>query len=385
MNRSLNFAVCATLLFAGEAIAQTAEEATTNASSSPVAYVYVARPTHVDGFAVAANGKLTPVPGSPFANIALTHLNVNNNYLFGPGADGASINSYSIASNGSLKAAGSVNAQKYNSDNCGGFGPTSLDATGTTLYNIVNSECEVLVQSFKIESNGEFQYLGVADSGVPGDLFGVSNVAVLENNKFAFQTLCGGDSFPGGGIVEYKRESNGLLAVTSDRPEIPPTKKPDDTYCPYFTIATDSSDHFAMVLSPLDDSWDQDGPDAIATYSVGSNGAATTKSTYENMPSDAVDGAGTMSISPSSKLLAIGGDGFQVFHFNGGSQVTKYSGAIQKGNNFIQFCWDSDNHLFALSDNGKVFVYTVTPTTITEASGSPYSIPEAGSIIALSK
>jgi len=67
------------------------------------------------------------------------------------------------------------------------------------LYNIVNSECEVLVQSFKIESNGEFQYLGVADSGVPGDLFGVSNVAVLENNKFAFQTLCGGDSFPGGG------------------------------------------------------------------------------------------------------------------------------------------------------------------------------------------
>jgi hypothetical protein len=313
-------------------------------------------------------------------------MSVNKNYLFGPDADGENIRSFSIAPDGALTQASVLNAQQYNPGNCGGFGPTALDVTATTIYNIINSECEVEIQSFHIEANGDLQFLGVVDSGLTSDLFSLSNIVVSSKNNFAFQTGCGGDSFPDGGMLEYKRESNGLLTSFGDGIPTPATKNPDDIYCPYLAIASDPSDHFAVVLQPLDDTFSQDGPDAIATYTVGSNGSATTQSTYENMPSDTVDFNDSMSISPTGKLLALAGvNGFQIFHYNGSSPVTKYTGAIQKGDSFIQFCWDSDNHLYALSGNGKLFVYTVTPTSIAEAPGSPYSIPEASSIIALSK
>jgi hypothetical protein len=118
----------------------------------------------------------------------------------------------------------------------------------------------------------------------------------------------------------------------------------------------------------------------LATYTADSHGNLTTKSTYENMPATALQFINTMSISPSGKLLAVGGQGFQVFHFNGGSPITHFSGVLQAGYAFQQFGWDGDNHLYALG-GGKLFVYTVTPTSITEASGSPYSIPEASSVI----
>jgi hypothetical protein len=58
---------------------------------------------------------------------------------------------------------------------------------------------------------------------------------------------------------------------------------------------------------------------------------------------------------------------------------------LQPGHQFTQFGWDSANHLYALSADGLLFVYTVTPTSITEAPGSPYSIPEAGNLIVLEK
>jgi hypothetical protein len=40
---------------------------------------------------------------------------------------------------------------------------------------------------------------------------------------------------------------------------------------------------------------------------------------------------------------------------------------------FKQLYWDNDNHLFALFAN-KLYVFTVTPTSITEAPGSPHTI-----------
>jgi hypothetical protein len=91
-----------------------------------------------------------------------------------------------------------------------------------------------------------------------------------------------------------------------------------------------------------------------------------------------------MSISPSGKLLAAGGQGFQVFHFNGSSPITKYTGLLQAKDSFEEFGWDKENHLYAVSSNA-LFVYTATPTSIKEAAGSPYSIPEASSVIVLDK
>lgn len=42
--------------------------------------------------------------------------------------------------------------------------------------------------------------------------------------------------------------------------------------------------------------------------------------------------------------------------------------------------WDNNGHPYALS-NSHMYVYTVTSTSVTKASGSPYSISDAESTI----
>jgi hypothetical protein len=122
----------------------------------------------------------------------------------------------------------------------------------------------------------------------------------------------------------------------------------------------------------------------LGTFTANAHGGLTTQSTYLNMPTTALSPVSTMSISPSGKLLAAGGQGFQVFHFNGSSPITDYTGLLQAGDSFEEFGWDRDNHLFALSGNA-LFVYTATPTSIKQAAGSPYSIPQASSLIVFNK
>jgi hypothetical protein len=104
------------------------------------------------------------------------------------------------------------------------------------------------------------------------------------------------------------------------------------------------------------------------------------------MPSVGTDAnpVGAMSISPTGKLVVLADDpfGFQVFHFNGGDPITKYTGVVTPGDGFYQFGWDKSNHLFGLGYQG-LHVYSATPTSIKEEPGSPYSIPEATSVIVL--
>jgi hypothetical protein len=84
-------------------------------------------------------------------------------------------------------------------------------------------------------------------------------------------------------------------------------------------------------------------------------------------------------MSPSGKLLAVAGStGLQIFHFNGASPVTPYKTLLTSGY-FDGVYWDNSNHLYAIEWNsygkGKLYAYTITPTSVTEAPGSPYAIP----------
>jgi hypothetical protein len=100
-------------------------------------------------------------------------------------------------------------------------------------------------------------------------------------------------------------------------------------------------------------------------------------------------------MSPSGKLLAVAGDGpydsdfgtqlpgLQIFHFNGSSPITAYSGILNSANfGTGSLRWDTDNHLYALGTYynsptySQLFVYTVTPTSITQAPGSPYTLSD---------
>jgi outer membrane protein assembly factor BamB len=87
-------------------------------------------------------------------------------------------------------------------------------------------------------------------------------------------------------------------------------------------------------------------------------------------------------MSPSGRLLAVGGTGgLQIFHYNGASPITHYTGLLTT-DEIDQFFWDNQNHMYAISQtSGKLFVFTVTPTSYSQSPGSPYTISSPISII----
>jgi hypothetical protein len=394
MNNSLLFSFCLIATASiGTVLAQTSTDQTGEiaaaSSSSPVAFVYVSRPTHIDGFAVSSDGKLTPVPGSPFSGISVRHMSVTKKFLFGVGDDFQTIYSFSIASDGALKQVGSIDALKYAYGNTGCcFGPLVIDYSRSTVYNLTTNTKEgSFEETFKIESNGDLQFIGNTETD---ETFNIANVfpttlAFLGNNKYAYQTGCDYQDPQNTPNAGFKRESSGLLEPLGD--VIPIPKAPTgQIYCGT-DLAGDTSDHLAMVMVQLPVSGAFGGGNVLASFTADSQGNLTTKSTSENMPSAGANesNVGGMSISPTGKLLVVADDpfGLQLFHFNGGDPITKYTGVITPDDGFAQFGWDKSNHLFALGLQG-IRVYAATPTSIKEAPGSPYTIREASSLIVLS-
>jgi hypothetical protein len=164
-----------------------------------------------------------------------------------------------------------------------------------------------------------------------------------------------------------------------------PTAKTGNFYCPYLAAA-DPTNHLAISVQQLNGNWGQVGSPQLATYTVDSSGHLTTTSTYSNMPSTSVTTVNDIWMAPSGKLLAVGGTtGLQVFHFNGSSPITHYTGLLTK-DSIDQVFWDNANHLYAISRAaGKLYVFTVTTTGATQAPGSPYSITNPENILVLPK
>jgi hypothetical protein len=80
-------------------------------------------------------------------------------------------------------------------------------------------------------------------------------------------------------------------------------------------------------------------------------------------------------MSPAGNLLAVSGStGLEIFHFNGAASITSYSSLLLPGVGVNEVAWDKSNHLYALSYAKGLYVFTVTPTSISEVSGSPYKI-----------
>jgi hypothetical protein len=370
----LKVLVCLTATLGGSVLGQTTDKDEAGKSSAPVAFVYVSRTLHIDGFAAASDGKLTRVPGSPFLNPDdygyVTSMVVNKKYLFG-----GPVYTYSIAADGALKPISKINSANY-PDYCGAGGLQALqiDYTGTTVYN---DAC----QSFKIKENGELQFLGAADDGVPDAPDDLSQLVILGTNKYAYQTGCV-DATSDAITLVYERESNGLLTLTGHSSVAPKTGNPEEVYCAFY-LAGDPANHLVSVNREYNKTSGQFvGPWVLATYTADSHGELSTTSTNENMPASPAPNA--VSISPTGKLLAVGGDGFQVFHFDGEEPIKPYTGLIQPNKGFAQFAWDNSNHLYALAngyDGAELFVYTVTPASIAEAPGSPYPVPDGGSVV----
>jgi len=358
-------ALCA-LGFGQFASAQAQGDATSAASTSPSAYVYLinatsTKTTELDGYSADSNGSLTLLPGSPFwvfksqytGGIAHTA-----HWLFA--SDGTFIYSFSIAANGSLKEVSSVNAEQYaECPGCGSITALFLDHTGSTLYalSFYDDSSNNAIQFWqKNNTTGGLSYFGSSSEGIVA-----GRLAFIGNNEYGYSAGCPQQY---GGWYSVHRDSDGSLVWFSQQPPAP------DNLCPWGTQTADRSNNLAVALIGEDN---PQFPAHLAVYTADSSGNLTTNSTEANMPTAAVGDPDPLSLSPAANLLAVGGDkGLQIFHFNGSNPITPYTGLIA-AHSIQDLAWDSNNHLFAIG-SGRVNAFRVTSTGYKQAPGSPYAI-----------
>ena len=370
-------------------------------STSPVAFVYVATVNttngtgnNVVGYSASADGKLTTIPGSPWAD-QIYWMAATNSYLFG--SDNIAndkiqyIFSYRIESNGALKYVGATDIQDKGHGNvCNDGQFLTLDHTGAYLYEQVafaNCGSGSAYESWKLnKSSGLLDYLGTSK---PNDnSTNIYPLTIAADNLYAYAAACGENGEPTGN--GYKIQSDGDLldlAFTASMPSGQQTTGSSSACVEYVTA--DPTNHLAAAVS-----WTGSGePTQIATFAINTkDGSVTTNSTPSNMPKVAVGTVRWMSMSPSGKVLAVaGGSGLQLFHFNPSGQASKWTGLLTS-QDIIMCSWDHASHLYALvpggpgtTNGGWLHVYTVNASGATEAAGSPYSIPLGKSLLVQSR
>jgi hypothetical protein len=355
-------------------INRTVQGSASPGSTSPVAYIYVSNSpssgkNQINGYAAASNGALARISGSPFSTPAF-ELALNGRWLFA--TDGSNIDSFSIASNGALKLVDSLAAEPD-----GGLVNLYLDHTGTSLYaQYYTTNNDDL--SYSIDhTTGQLTFINDLAGGPENN----SAVSFVGNDDFAYSSSCYHFSPE---IYGVERASDGALSYLTSTPPFP-TPPSGDFWCPWLAAA-DPTNHLAIAMQPLNGNWVTEGPYQLASYTVDGSGNLTTSNTYATMPKVAVGTVVDYRMSPTGKFLAVGGtSGLQIFHFNGAKPITKFTGLLTT-TDVNQMFWDNANHLYALSQTaGKLYVFTVTSTGVTQAPGSPHAIASPASVIVLPK
>jgi hypothetical protein len=379
--RHSKFTVCLSLaLSTAAACAQVMSAATSN---SPVAYVYIASTNNstneIVAYAAAANGKLSPVTGSPFPD-NVSSMAVNGKYLMAASLSKPDIDTFKIASDGALTYASSINYQKYDYG-CGYAGPLFFDHTGATLYLMEfdgsNACANTVYASFAVKATGSLKYLGMDVTGVfPGSYYAAPFIG---NDVYAYTAEDEACMYYE--IYGFKRRTSGLLTNFNVKANYPPPPKGVRGYIANMSAA-DPANHLAFTMQPANPPDCAPGPLQLASYTADAIGNLKTTNTHSNMPATLIAGPSDLKMSPSGKLLAIAGqEGLQIFHFNGARPITHYTGLLTSYT-INQMFWDNNNHLYAISQSSsKLFVYTITPTGYQMAPGSPYTISSPDDII----
>lgn len=339
-------------------------------TATPVAYVYIQTVKGVDVFAASAAGKMTLVKGSPFPVIGLME-DINGKYLISVGT--GYLHTYPIESNGAVgEQASEINTQDYDGSECGltnGLGSV-LDHTGKFLYVQLdtggNPWCAAW-QSYQVESNGSLTFLGSTETFSPiGDVQPSNVPTISSNDEYGYGTILMApipEQPPYSSFAPFQKLPDGQLVVNDSFSVTYPGG--DAEGGPYIAKA-DPNGHLAVMMYSVS------GPFQLASYTIdNSTGSIVSTNTWQDMPT-AGDYVRTMSMSPSGKLLAVGGSpGLQIFHFNGAAPITNYS-VLSSTTDIDQVHWDNNNHLYVLSDG--LYVYTITPTSISEVPGSPFKV-----------
>jgi hypothetical protein len=181
----------------------------------------------------------------------------------------------------------------------------------------------------------------------------------------------------------FKRAADGGLDLWPIEVTEPTTQSGYGGFFPWIADATPNN-YFAAAVYYSEEL--VNGPLQLASYKIESNGNLISTNTWKNVVTPTVCPT-SLYMSPAGNLLTVAGNevdcgfephgstGLQLFHFNGANPITSYGKPITTAS-IDQVSWDSNNHLYALSKStNKLYVYTVTPTKVTQVSGSPYTIP----------
>jgi hypothetical protein len=358
-----------------------------------VAHVYVQTTKGVNLYNAAPNGQLTLASGSPFKTVGLM-VGTNGKYFFSNGTN--LVHVYAMSSTGTIgKEVANIDTSLYSGAECGTTGPTFLDHTGQMLYmehynfpSPTGDNTCYAVQSYKINSTtGQLTFLGATSGVLDRYELAPKGFTVTANNAFVYATF--EEGYGSNYVDAFHRESGGAIDTWGFHETDSP---PYDSSWGWlqFGVAADPANHLATIaVQEQDVPTGLYAPPQLASYTVGTQGNISTTNTWQNMATPVIYPT-SLTMSPSGKVLAAAGNvkapaypgnnsaespGLQVFHFNGASPITKFSGVLTS--DFIDFIhWDNANHLYALSNSsGKLYVYTVTPTSITAVSGSPFKVP----------
>jgi hypothetical protein len=363
-------------------------------TSSTAAYVYIqiqGPEGSVYGFRATSTGQLSVISGSPFKlGTAIVGSTPTKFFTLGK----TLIHSYGIASDGSIQSQlAQMPILDYNGGSCGG-GTTGedgavLDHTGKYIYVMLdggfndNESCGAY-QAYIINSDGSFsfdgetQITGPATTGSSYYNFGLPSI--LGNETFAYSEYQAGGPPENSYLSGFRRESSGTLEYMPDFSVTTPSVS-GGYYAPQSPDAAPVGNYVVLQLYP---EWSN--PPQLGSFTVNSEGSLSTTNTSSNMPTSAlIDPSSTF--SPSGNLLvaysATGGGsdgkgGIEIYKFNGAGPLT-FLKTILADTPINQVAWDSSNHLYAISTSeNKLYVFTVTPTSVTEDSswsiGSPYSM-----------
>ncbi|HKF46052.1 MAG TPA: hypothetical protein VKB38_01755 [Terracidiphilus sp.] len=356
------------------------QDATATSSSTPVAYVFVSsapaqgHPNVVHVYGISESGQIEHVTGSPFpANDNV--LAVAGGKLYGINQSRTDIDGYAIAADSALHAVGSTDYASYNPSGCGAAGWIFADRTGADLYAMnFDGDCSNnTMQSFRVQASGELTYLGSAEGGA-GSFSGVYlPLTFVGDNKFGYEAV--NDNCMYYTTWAFQRTTNGDLVSINTSATMPPPPAGYNIYIPMFSAAAPSNYVAVAMEAAVPPGCSQGVPIQIGSFTADTQGNLSSTNTSTEMPDTAITSVEDMKISPAGNLLAVGGTGgLQVFHFNGAHPPTHFTDVLTK-DSVSQMFWDNANHLYALSPStGKLRIYTITASSVTEAKGSPYAI-----------
>ena len=366
------------------ALLVSATAASAQTASSPSAYVYVAtNPAttgaqgDIYGFSASAAGKLTAIAGSPLASPTST-IALNGKWLFGtsnPVEGPFTANSYSIATNGSLKLVDTASEPETVGEPVHLF----LDHTGNTVYADEYADDIDGYVPFSInQSTGKLTQLSSNLSEAGGSV-----LTFTSDNQFAYGASC----FRFDAIIYgAQRLPSGELSQLGISPKLPGGAAPSSgSPCVYGAAADPYND---VVISSNFYADSGTVTNQLAVYTYDKTGNLTTNSTYQNMPVSQVDNT-ALAMSPKGVYLAAGGSqpaGLQLFLMHGAKPLTILTGNLLPNVYVSQMFWDNSQHLYALAPSAnKLYVFNVTSSGATQAAGSPYTVQNAASLIVLPK